>query len=74
VPHWCRILGEIPANPIKFYINEYAMNILICKGLYIKINVHKTPALKAHNLKVVGSNPAPATKQSNGFKKLKNLS
>jgi len=64
VPYWCPFEGEnrgILIKPHKFQNHRKgAENI----DKYIKMNFDKNPAIRAHNLKVGGSNPPPATNLS----------
>ncbi len=41
---------------------RHTFNILISKDINMTVYFHQSTAYEAHNLKVVGSNPTPATK------------
>jgi len=54
------ILGYL----MKFFRAPYLLDLFsIYKALVMKINLPKCSLFLTHNPKVVGSNPAPATKQ-----------
>jgi hypothetical protein len=61
VPHWCRKIGQKPSILANDYLSDNMANFLISQHESKFIKVGKNIVHVAHNLKVVGSNPTPAT-------------
>jgi hypothetical protein len=68
VPHWCRKIGQKPSNSAHNHKDDNALNHLISQHESRFIKTGKTIGRVAHNLKVRGSNPLPATKSYNKIK------
>ncbi|MDX9690701.1 MAG: hypothetical protein RBT70_09640 [Alphaproteobacteria bacterium] len=64
VPHWCRKMGQKPSNSANDHEGNNALNCLISQYGLKFVKIGKPLGHLAHNLKVVSSNLAPATKSS----------
>jgi hypothetical protein len=63
-------MGQKPSKSVYGHKSDNASKCLISKHVSIIIKTGKTLGRVAHNLKVTGSNPVPATKLSFHIKNL----